>query len=52
MGRYLLANHFLIDTKENGFEGFSKRFAEHSDEINNYIKGEMFPYMDSIPFLN
>lgn len=49
---FILANHFLIDAEVNGFEGFTKQFADHSDEINTYIKKEMFPYMDAIPFLN
>lgn len=49
---FILANHFIVDDKVNGFEGFAKRFEDHSVEIETYIKGEMFPYMNGFPFLN
>jgi hypothetical protein len=49
---FILANHFIVDDKLNGFEGFTKRFEDHSEEIEAYIKGEMFPYMNGIHFLN
>lgn len=49
---FILANHFIVDDNANGFEGFANRFENHSEEIETYIKGEMFPYMNGIHFLN
>jgi hypothetical protein len=49
---FLLANHFIVDDRANGLESFAERFQDHSEEIETYIKREMFPYMDGIAFLN
>jgi len=48
----ILANHFIVDDKKNGFDDFVKLFQEHSVEINDYLKGKMFPYMNKVEFLN
>ena len=49
---FILANHFIDDSKMNGFEDFAKLFYSHQEDINNYTIGEMFLYMETIPFLN
>lgn len=49
---FILANHFIVDGKMNGFEDFVKLFQDHTEDIETYIKGEMFPYLNGIQFLN
>ncbi len=48
----VMANYFLANEEQSGLESFINIFSNNSTEIHKYIDREMFPYMDSIQFLN
>ncbi len=48
----LMADHFLANAEGRGLDSFVNVFSNHSAEIQKYINGEMFPFMDNVQFLN